>query len=82
VLGVDPERDPLGQRRPVLEELEDRLAALGVELGDAVALDVVLGVEAELLLDRDLDGQAVAVPAALALDVVAAHRLEARGRCP
>ena len=77
VLEVDPVADALGQRRPVLEELEDGLAALRVELGDAVALDVVLGGEAELLLDRDLDRQAVAVPAALALDVVAAHRLVA-----
>ena len=78
VLEVDPVPDPLGQPVPVLEVLEDRLAALGVELGDAVALDVVLGLEAELLLDRDLDGQAVAVPAALALDVAPAHRLIAR----
>ena len=75
---VDPVADPLGQPVPVLEVLEDRLAALGVELGDAVALDVVLGLEAELLLDGDLDRQAVAVPAALALDVAAAHRLVAR----
>ena len=37
-----------------------------------------LVLDAELLLDRDLDRQAVAVPAALALDVVAAHRLVAR----
>jgi len=37
-----------------------------------------LRLDAELLLDGDLDGQAVAVPAALALDVEAAHRLEAR----
>ena len=74
---VDPEADPLRQRLPVLEELEDGLAALGVELGDPVALDVVLVLEAELLLDRDLDRQAMAVPAALAVDVVAAHRLEA-----
>jgi hypothetical protein len=78
VLEVDPVADPLGQRGPVLEELEDRLAALLVELGDAVALDVVLGGEAELLLDRDLDGQPVAVPAALALHEAAAHRLVAR----
>jgi hypothetical protein len=34
--------------------------------------------EAELLLDRELDRQAVAVPAGLALDVVALHRLVAR----
>ena len=78
VLDVDPVADPLGQPVPVLEELEDRLAALGVELGDAVSLDVRLGVEPELLLDRDLHRQAVAVPAALALDVAAAHGLVAR----
>ena len=77
VLDVDPVADPLGQRVPVLEELEHRLAALLVELGDAVALDVVLGLEPELLLDRDLHRQAVAVPAALALDVLAEHRLVA-----
>jgi hypothetical protein len=59
VLEVDPVADALGQRGPVLEELEDRLAALRVELGDAVALDVVLVVEAEFLLDRDLDRQPV-----------------------
>ena len=57
---------------------QHRLAALGVELGDAVRLDVALAGEAELLLDRELDRQAVAVPAGLALDVVALHGLEPR----
>ena len=51
-----------------------RLAALGVELGDAVRLDVLLAGEAELLLDGQLDRQAVAVPAGLAGDVEALHR--------
>jgi hypothetical protein len=55
----------------------DRLAAAGVELGDAVALDVGLAGEAELLLDRDLDRQAVAVPAGAAGHVPALHGLEA-----
>src|SRR5439155_27012923 len=54
------------------------LAAALVELRDAEGLDLVLRADAELLLDGDLDRQPVAVPAALALDVVAAHRLEAR----
>ena len=54
------------------------LAALGVELGDAVRLDVLLAGEAELLLDGQLDGEAVAVPAGLAGHVVAAHGAEAR----
>ena len=78
VVGVDPEADPLGERVPLVDVAEHRLAALGVELGHAVALDVVLRLEAELLLDLELDRQAVAVPAALARHEVAAHRLEAR----
>ena len=56
---------------------QHRLAAAGVELRDAVRLDVLLAGQAELLLDGDLDGQAVAVPAGLAGDVVALHGLEA-----
>src|SRR3954470_19653115 len=78
VVEVQPEADALGERGPVLEVLEDRLAAQAVELGDADALDVGLGLQPELLLDGDLDGQAVAVPAGLAVDAVALHRLEAR----
>ncbi len=38
----------------------------------------LLAGEAELLLDRELDGQPVAVPAGLAGDVEALHRLEPR----
>ena len=78
VVGVDPEADPLGQPVPLVHVLEHRLAALGVELGDAVALDVLLLGEAELLLDLQLDRQPVTVPARLAVDLAAAHRLEAR----
>ena len=78
VVEVDPEPDALGQRVPVLQELEDRLAAALVELGDPVGLDLVLVLHAQLLLDGDLDREPVAVPAALALDEVAAHRLVAR----
>ena len=82
VLEVDPVADALGQRGPVLEELEHGVAALLVELGDAVALDVVLGGEAELLLDRDLDREPVTVPAALALDRSARASSGSAGRCP
>ncbi|GAA3312422.1 hypothetical protein GCM10020219_022290 [Nonomuraea dietziae] len=56
---------------------QDRLAALGVELGDAVRLDVLLAGQAELFLDAHLDGQAVAVPAGLAGHAEAAHGLVA-----
>src|SRR5207302_11166758 len=45
---------------------------------DSVALDVLLAREAELGLDRQLHGETMAVPAALALHVEAAHRLVAR----
>src|SRR5262245_3720717 len=48
------------------------LAALG-ELGDAVLLDLALGVEAELLLDLDLDPQALTVEAVLVALVVTAR---------
>ena len=78
VVGVDPVADPLRQAVPLVDVAQHRLAALGVELGHAVALDVLLGLEAELLLDLQLDRQPVAVPAALALDVVPLHRLVAR----
>ncbi len=78
IVEVDPVADPLGQPRPVLEELEHGRAALGVELRDPVFLDLVLGLDPELVLDGDLDRQAVAVPAALAVGVEALHRLVAR----
>jgi len=65
-----------------LGELADvaghRFAALRVERLDAVLLDLALVVEAQLGLDGELDGQAVAVPAAAPVDAVALHRLEAR----
>ena len=49
----------------------------GVELGDPVRSMSSLRVMPSSLLDGELDRQAVAVPAALALDAVAAHRLVA-----
>ena len=72
---VDPERHPFGHVLPLLDVLHHRLAAVAVELGDAVFLDRRFAVEAEHLLDLDLDRQAVGVPAALARDALAAHGL-------
>ena len=66
------------QALPVLDVAKDRLAALGVELGDPVLLDLRLVREAQLLLDLQLDRQPVAVPAALAGDPLAGHRVVAR----
>lgn len=75
---VDPVAHPLGQLGEGVGVPGDRVAALGVELGDAVLLDVRLAGEAQLLLDGQLDRQAVAVPASLAGDVVALHGPVAR----
>src|SRR3712207_9387816 len=60
---VDPVAHPAGEVAERVDVPHDRLAAAGVELGDAVALDVGLAGEAELLLDGDLHRQAVTVPA-------------------
>ena len=78
VVHVGPEGDALGERLEVAHVAVDALAAPGVELVDAVGLDLGLGVQPQLLLDLDLDGQAVGVPAGLAGHAVAAHRLVAR----
>ena len=74
VVEVDPEADPLGQPVPLLDVLEDRLAAALVELGDPELLDLLLGGDPQLLFDLELDRQPVAVPAGLARHPVAAHR--------
>jgi len=62
---------------PFLRVAEHRGAAGLVEVGDAEALDICLGVEAEILLDEVLDGQSVAIPAEASVHLVALHRLEA-----
>src|SRR5690606_40995547 len=64
----------------LLERVDDPqslIAAALVDLRDAVRLDLGLAGEAELLLHRDLDREAVAVPAGLARHVVAPHGLVA-----
>lgn len=53
------------------------MQALLGELGDAVFLDVFLTLEIELLLDLDLDRQAMRVPPGLPLDEETPHRLVA-----
>ncbi len=78
VLQVDPEADALGQTVPLLQIRPHRLPALGVEPRDPIRLDLVLAGDPQFLLHPDLHRQAVAVPAALALHLIAAHRLVAR----
>ncbi len=76
VVGVEPHADALGERLEVGDVALHRLAAQPVELADAEGLDLVLVVDAELLLDLDLDREAVAVPAALAGHVPPPHGVE------
>ena len=66
VVHIDPVADAVGHHLPLFDVPEDAFPAAFVELGDAVFLDVELGRQAQLLLDRHLHRQAVSVPAALA----------------
>ena len=78
---IEPEADPLGQHLELVDIAVHTFLATGVELGDAVFLDVGLALEAKLLLDFDLDWQAVGVPAATcANDVPPAHALVAHNQ--
>jgi hypothetical protein len=78
LLEVDPEAHALGERLPLRRVAEHRVDALLHEGLDSVGLDRGLAVDVELLLDLDLDGQAVGVPARLPRHVVAAHGLVTR----
>jgi hypothetical protein len=75
---VHPEADLVGELLPSLGVAEDALDAAVREGLDAVALDVGLAVDLQLLLDLDLDRQPVGVPPGLPGHVVALHGLEAR----
>ena len=76
-VGVDPVAHAAGEALELVDVAGHRLAAALVELGDAELLDLRLARDAELLLDRDLDGEAVAVPTGDAGHVSALHRLVA-----
>ena len=77
VVHVHPEADAVGHFLPLADVAEDAFAAFRVELFDAVLFDVALAGETQFLLDAQLHGQAVGVPAALAEHLVALHGLVA-----
>ena len=88
VVPVHPLAEPLRLLGLHLGEARDALLAPLGELGEPVLLDLALRVEAELLLDLDLDPEPLAVEAVLVALVVAAERLvaledvlETRPRC-
>ena len=72
VLHVGPETNDIGELLPHALVLPDGLTALLDERLDAVRLDLLLAVDAEL------DRQAVRIPASLPEDLLALHRSEAR----
>ena len=78
VFHVRPVADALGHLLPLGLVLPDGLLALLDKRLDAVLLDLRLAVQAEHLLDLQLDRQAVGIPAGLAQHVVALHGAVAR----
>src|SRR4029078_4366290 len=70
---IDPEADALRQPPPLLDVAEHRFPTALVELSDPVGLDLGLRGDAELLLDLELHGQPMAVPAGLPGHAIPAH---------
>ena len=78
IVHIGPEADDAGELLPHPLILPHALLAFVNEGGDAVLLDLLLAVKAELFLDLKLHGQTVGVPARLTQDVGALHRAVAR----
>src|SRR2546427_6348187 len=64
-----------GEVFPHVFVFEYGLAAFGIELRDAVLLDLTFVFQAELLLDFDFDGEAVRVPSGFAVNLETTHAL-------
>src|SRR5262249_38777276 len=62
---------------PVLDILEDRIAATASEFGDAESFDVLFACRLDFLFNLDFDRQTMSVPAATSLDMISSHRLKA-----
>ena len=78
VVKINPAAHARDGLLPLLAIAHDNAAALLVIVADAHGEHVILGADAELLVDLVLDGQAMAVPAEAARDVVAGGGLVAR----
>ena len=78
MLHIRPEADDIGELLPHTLVLPDGLTAFLDERLDAVLLDLLLAVDADRLLDLQLDGQSMRVPARLAEHLAPLHRLIAR----
>ncbi len=78
VVQIHPEGNPFGHAPPGAFIGHHRLPALPVEGLDPVGLDRLLAREAQAFLHLDLHRQTVTIPARLAADPEASHRLVAR----
>ena len=78
MLHIRPEADDIGELLPHALVLPDGLTAFLDERLNAVLLDLLLPVDADRLLDLQLDGQPMRVPARLAEHLAPLHRLIAR----
>ena len=78
MLHIRPETDDIGELLPHALILPDRLTAFLDERLDAVLLDLFLPIDADRLLDLQLNGQPMRVPACLAEHLAPLHRLIAR----
>ena len=74
---VHPIGDPFSQLLPFLDARKGRFAAEGIELFDAVFLDLAFLGETELLFNFDLNRKSVRVPTTASIDEVTLHRAEA-----
>jgi len=77
-LKVDPPSGARDDGLPLRDVARDDGAALLVVLVDSELEDVLALFDAKLLVDLVLDGEAVAIPAEAARDVMAGHGLVAR----
>ena len=78
MLHVRPEADLAGKALPDFLITPHGLAALFDEGLDAVRLDFILALDADFLLDLELDRQTMGVPARLSRDILSLHRVVAR----
>ena len=75
---VHPIGDPFGQLLPFLDARKGRFAAEGIELFDAVFLDLAFLGETELLFNFNFHRKSVRVPTTAPVNEVTLHRAEAR----
>ena len=80
MIHIRPESDRVGEGAPHAFIFPDGFLAFLNEGFHPVLLDLLLAVQAKLLLHLDLDRKAVGIPSGLPRDLLALHRMIARNR--